>query len=153
MILLLAVILVALIFEYINGFHDTANSIAIRTVKDLLGHVAVSTTQIYAGELLWSALLPSGRFCPKGGDGFIRRRRPSYPLAGCSPAEPASVSLESTKLKAARQRVNFRRLTGNSPTPFPFVQRMPICQKPRRFFPLRQQGMSDTTGFPLPPHW
>ena len=28
MTLLLAVILVALIFEYINGFHDTANSIA-----------------------------------------------------------------------------------------------------------------------------
>src|SRR5438552_8341042 len=28
MILLLAVILIALVFEYINGFHDTANSIA-----------------------------------------------------------------------------------------------------------------------------
>ena len=28
MTLLLTVILVALIFEYINGFHDTANSIA-----------------------------------------------------------------------------------------------------------------------------
>jgi len=28
MTILLTVILVALIFEYINGFHDTANSIA-----------------------------------------------------------------------------------------------------------------------------
>ncbi len=28
MLLILTVILIALIFEYINGFHDTANSIA-----------------------------------------------------------------------------------------------------------------------------
>jgi hypothetical protein len=29
---------------------------------------------------------------PRGADGLSAHRRPGYPLAGCSPAEPASVS-------------------------------------------------------------
>src|SRR5688572_8033606 len=42
MTLLLSVILVALIFEYINGFHDTANSIAtVVSTKVLMPRQAI----------------------------------------------------------------------------------------------------------------
>jgi hypothetical protein len=39
-----------------------------------------------------------GLVLPKWGDVLFRRLRSSYPLAGCSPAEPASVSLDNKTL-------------------------------------------------------
>ncbi len=54
MTLLLTVIFVALVFEYINGFHDTANSIAcIVSTKVLTPRLAVL---LAAGTNLWGAL-------------------------------------------------------------------------------------------------
>ncbi|MFZ4819922.1 MAG: inorganic phosphate transporter, partial [Limisphaerales bacterium] len=47
MILLLTVILVALVFEYINGFHDTANSIAtVVSTKVLTPRLAIGLAAI-----------------------------------------------------------------------------------------------------------
>ena len=47
MTLLLTVILVALVFEYINGFHDTANSIAtVVSTKVLTPRLAIALAAI-----------------------------------------------------------------------------------------------------------
>ena len=47
MTLLLTVILVALVFEYINGFHDTANSIAtVVSTKVLTPRLAIGLAAI-----------------------------------------------------------------------------------------------------------
>src|SRR6266853_5460546 len=54
MALLLTVLLVALVFEYINGFHDTANSIAtVVSTKVLTPRMAVTLAAI---TNLWGAL-------------------------------------------------------------------------------------------------
>src|SRR5215218_7518289 len=54
MALIFAVILVALIFEYINGFHDTANSIAtVVSTKVLTARAAI---MLAAVTNLWGAL-------------------------------------------------------------------------------------------------
>jgi PiT family inorganic phosphate transporter len=59
MTLILTVILVALIFEYINGFHDTANSIAtVVATKVLTPRQAVALAAIcnLAGALMGTAV-------------------------------------------------------------------------------------------------
>src|ERR1700712_935431 len=54
MALLLTVLLVALVFEYINGFHDTANSIAtVVSTKVLTPRLAIL---LAAATNLWGAL-------------------------------------------------------------------------------------------------
>src|SRR5881392_2492454 len=54
MALILTVLLVALIFEYINGFHDTANSIAtVVSTKVLTPRAAIILAAI---TNLWGAL-------------------------------------------------------------------------------------------------
>ena len=59
MTLLLAVILAALVFEYINGFHDTANSIAMGvSTKALTPRVAIAVAAVtnLAGALYGTAV-------------------------------------------------------------------------------------------------
>jgi inorganic phosphate transporter, PiT family len=57
--LLVAVILVALVFDFINGFHDAANAIA--TVVST-GVLPVRTAVVFAGVLNWPR--PSPRASP-----------------------------------------------------------------------------------------
>src|SRR5690348_2655723 len=57
--LVLAVILVALVFQYINGFHDTANSIATVVATKVLSPmqaVALAAVTILVGALWGSAV-------------------------------------------------------------------------------------------------
>jgi len=59
MTLIFVVILVALVFEYINGFHDTANSIAtVVSTKVLTPRQAIvmSASTNLLGALLWTAV-------------------------------------------------------------------------------------------------
>ncbi len=59
MTLIFVVIVVALVFEYINGFHDTANSIAtVVSTKVLTPRQAIvmSATANLLGALLWTAV-------------------------------------------------------------------------------------------------
>src|SRR5262249_19000035 len=74
---------------------------------------------------------------------LFRRLRSSYPLAGCSPAEPASVSLDDKSLSAAwtGSMVGIHRwaLPTNPGRLFPLRQRMANRSNPRRLFYLRQQ--------------
>jgi PiT family inorganic phosphate transporter len=74
--LLLTVILVALVFEYINGFHDTANSIAtvvstkvltprlailLAAITNLVGALyGTAVAKTISSGLLDSKLIPSG---------------------------------------------------------------------------------------------
>jgi len=94
------------------------------------------------GLLNW----PLGRFLPpqRRRRDLSPRRRSSYPLAGCSPAEPTSVLLDNGKLILESQRVKppqalmepFSQTTGRL---FHLRQRMPAPEKSRRLFSLRQQ--------------
>ena len=59
MALLLTVIVVALIFEYINGFHDTANSIA----------TVVSTKVLTARQAILLASITNLLGCARGHGG------------------------------------------------------------------------------------
>ena len=59
MLLLITVLLVALAFEYINGFHDTANSIAMgvstKALTPRLAIIIAATTNL-AGALVGTAV-------------------------------------------------------------------------------------------------
>jgi PiT family inorganic phosphate transporter len=59
MTLILVVIVVALVFEYINGFHDTANSIATVVSTKVLSPrqaIVLSASTNLLGALLWTAV-------------------------------------------------------------------------------------------------
>ncbi len=59
MTLIFVVILVALVFEYINGFHDTANSIATVVSTKVLSPrqaIVMSASTNLLGALLWTAV-------------------------------------------------------------------------------------------------
>jgi len=65
----------------------------------------------------WSPVfIWGGLVLPKWGDVLFRRLRSSYPLAGCSPAEPASVSLDNKTLAhlGLRSMASLIRKTTNS---------------------------------------
>ena len=74
MLLLITVLLVALAFEYINGFHDTANSIAMgvstKALTPRLAIIIAATTNL-AGALVGTAV---AKTITKGDDDAVEPR-------------------------------------------------------------------------------